>query len=86
MRASHPLTPLLLLDAEWSRLNVKSSPNDSNMVVTRAVDTMSKRTATYAMLGRHQNKGTATTFCSAGATAGPGMGQNGAMLGIRHIF
>lgn len=84
--ASHPLTPALSLDGELSRLDVKNSPNDSTMVVARAVYSFSKRTAAYAMLGRIRNKGTAATSVSAGGTAGPGMSQTGVMFGIRHAF
>jgi predicted porin len=84
--ASYPLTPALTLDAEYSRMDVKASPNDAAMLVARGVYSLSKRTAVYAMAGRINNKGASATSVSAGGTVGAGMGQTGVMTGVRHTF
>ncbi|WP_332745770.1 porin [Hydrogenophaga sp.] len=84
--ASYPLTPALTLDAEYSRMDVKASPNDATMLVARSVYSLSKRTAVYAMVGRIKNKGASATSVSAGGTVGAGMGQTGLMMGVRHTF
>jgi len=84
--ASVPLTTALTLDAEVSRLDVKSSPNDASMLVVRGAYALSRRTAVYAMTGHMRNEGTAAHSLSAGATVGAGMSQSGVMAGIRHTF
>jgi predicted porin len=86
---SYP-TGLWLLDAEYSRLDVKDSPSDSSMLALRAMYNFSKRTAAYLTAGHISNKGSAALSVSAGSVAGaaplPGVGQTGVMLGLRHIF
>jgi predicted porin len=84
--ASIPVTEALSADVELSRLDVKSSPDDSTMVVLRGVYALSKRTAVYAMTGHMRNGGSAAVSLSAGGTVGAGMGQSGLMAGIRHTF
>jgi predicted porin len=84
--ASIPVTTTLTADMEFSKLDVKSSLNDSTMVVLRGVYALSKRTAVYAMAGHMRNAGSAAVSLSAGGAVGAGMGQSGVMAGIRHLF
>lgn len=84
--ASIPVTPLLSIDIELSRLDIKASPSDSTMAVVRGVYNQSKRSAIYAMVGQIRNKGAAAVSLSAGGTVGAGMSQSGVMVGMRHVF
>ncbi|WP_280155122.1 porin [Piscinibacter sp. XHJ-5] len=84
--ASVPVTAALTADMELSKLDVRSSPNDSTMVVLRGVYALSKRTAIYAMAGHLRNEEGAAVSLSAGGTVGVGMSQSGVMAGIRHTF
>lgn len=83
---SYPFTPNFVLDAQLAQLDVRRSDNDSTMAVARATYSFSRRTATYVSLGRIKNDGVAAISLSAGGTVGPGLGQTGLMLGLRHSF
>ncbi|MES2943348.1 MAG: porin [Pseudomonadota bacterium] len=84
--ASYPLMPRLALAAEFHRLDMKGSNNDTDLLVLRGVYELSKRTSVYAMLGIAKNSGTAARSVSSGATVGAGMNQTGVMAGISHSF
>jgi predicted porin len=84
--ASYNFTPALLLTAQASRLNVKNSPNDSNLFVARLAYSLSKRTTVYGMVGHVGNSGAATSVISAGAPIVPGSSQNGVLTGVMHTF
>lgn len=84
--ATHPVTPLVNLDLQVARKDVRSSGNDTNLAVARLTYFLSKRTAVYTAIGRIENNGLAAIALDAGGTSGAGKGQNGAMAGLRHIF
>lgn len=84
--ASHPLSPQLTLDAQLSRLDVKNSADDAQLLATRLVYALSKRSAVYAMAGQMRNRGRSALSLSAGATVGMGMTQSGLAMGMRHVF
>lgn len=83
---NYSFTPLFVLDAQIARLDVKDSPNDTNLYVLRGTYYLSKRTAVYAAAGRATNSGAAAIALSAGATVLMGGSQNGVMVGMRHSF
>lgn len=83
---SYPVMPRLTLAAEFHRLDMKGSSNDTDLLVLRSVYNLSKRSAVYAMLGIGKNAGTAARSVSAGGTVGAGMNQTGLMAGISHSF
>ncbi|GGX93732.1 membrane protein [Pseudoduganella dura] len=83
---SHPLNPLLTLDAQVARKNVKRSGDDTNMAVARLTYYLSTRTALYGALGIMDNDGAAAIALDAGGTAGAGKAQKGIMAGLRHHF
>jgi predicted porin len=81
-----PLSVALVLDAQVARLDVKNSPNDVTLLVTRLTYNLSKRTALYTSLGYQKNGGTSALAIDAGGTVGAGKSQIGVMSGIRHTF
>ncbi|MBO9536635.1 porin [Herbaspirillum sp.] len=83
---SYPFSAALVLDAQISRLDVKNSPNDVNLLVARLTYNLSKRTALYTSVGRITNGGTSAVAIDAGGTVGAGKNQVGVMTGIRHTF
>ncbi|MYM37898.1 porin [Pseudoduganella sp. CY13W] len=83
---SYPLQPLLTLDAQLARKDQKGSDADATLLVARLTYHLSKRTATYASLGRMQNSGASAIALDAGGTVGAGKTQNGLSLGLRHFF
>ena len=84
--ASVPVTPLLVLDAQISRLDVKRSRNDLTLAVARLTYYLSKRTAVYTSVGHMDNEGMSAVPVDAGGTVGAGKNQFGVMTGIRHLF
>ena len=84
--ASHPLSPLVTLDAQVAYRDTKNSSADATMYVVRATYSLSKRTATYAAIGRMKNDGASAVALDAGGTVGVGKTQNGVMTGVRHAF
>jgi predicted porin len=84
--ASYPIAPVLALDAQLSRLDIKNSDNDTTLLAVRLTYGLSKRTAVYGMAGRIKNAGSAAVALDAGGTVGVGMSQSGAMIGLRHTF
>jgi len=83
---SYPFADNLVLDSQFSRLNVKGENNDSTLLVIRATYNLSKRSALYTSLGKIRNAGLAAVAVDAGGTVGVGMSQTGFMTGIRHSF
>jgi predicted porin len=83
---SYPFSAALVLDAQVSRLNVKSSSNDSTLSVARLTYNLSKRTALYSAVGYIKNGGAAAIALDAGGTVGAGKNQLGVMTGLRHMF
>ena len=83
---SYPVSPLLQLDTQVARRNVKASSNDTTMLVARLTYNLSKRTAVYGALGRMKNDGNSAVALDAGGTVGIGKSQNGLMAGLRHSF
>lgn len=84
--ASYPVMPRLTLAAEFHRLDMKGSNNDTDLLVLRGVYDLSKRSAIYATIGLGRNSGTAARSVSSGGAVGPGMNQTGLMVGISHSF
>jgi predicted porin len=83
---SYPLAPRWVLDTQIGRLDVARSPNDSCTTIARISYAFSRRTTTYVSLAHMRNEGKAALSVSAGGTVGPGLGQNGLMIGLRHAF
>ncbi|MRV75024.1 porin [Duganella sp. FT92W] len=83
---SHPLSPLLVLDGQVAYRDLKNSNADVTMYVARLTYLLSKRTATYAAIGRMKNDGASAVALDAGGTVGVGKTQNGVMAGVRHAF
>ena len=79
-----------LFDAQYGRIDFKSSADDASVVAARAMYNLSKRTATYLTVGRLMNRGNATFTIDGGVPTGsaplPGVDQTGFMVGIRHSF
>jgi predicted porin len=84
--ASYPLAPLLRLDGQVARHDVKDSGNDSTLSVLRLTYSLSKRTAVYGSVGHMRNGGTAAIALDAGGTVGVGRDQSGLSAGVRHAF
>ena len=83
---TYPFTPALVFDAQYVKLNVKNSDNDTSQIVGRLTYNLSKRTALYTSVGYLKNSGLAALSIDAGGSVGPGKNQFGAMLGIKHLF
>lgn len=84
--ASYPLAPLLQLDGQVARHDVKASGNDSTLSVLRLTYGLSKRTAVYGSIGHMRNDGMAAIALDAGGTVGVGQNQSGVSVGVRHAF
>lgn len=84
--ASFPLTPVLVLDTQYARHEVKDSGNDSTLTAMRLTNYLSKRTAIYSSLGYMRNSGQAAIALDAGGTVGQGLNQAGLSVGVRHLF
>ncbi len=84
--ASYPLSPVLQLDGQVARHNVKGSANDSTLTAVRLTYHLSKRSAVYASLGHMKNAGAAAIALDAGGSVGAGLSQSGVSAGVRHAF
>ncbi|MYN10656.1 porin [Pseudoduganella aquatica] len=84
--ASYPLSPLMQLDGQLARHDVKGSGNDSTLSVLRLTYFLSRRTAVYTSLGHMKNAGAAAIALDAGGTVGTGLSQSGISAGVRHMF
>ncbi|WP_052494918.1 porin [Cupriavidus basilensis] len=79
------------LDLQYGLLRVRSSPAGASLVALRAMYNLSKRTAVYVTAGRIFNQEKSTLTIDGGNlptsnTPLPGVGQTGAMVGVRHVF
>ncbi len=83
---TYPITFALVLDAQYVKLNVKNSANDTSQIVGRLTYNLSKRTAIYTSIGYLQNSGRAALSIDAGGSVGPGKNQVGVMAGVKHLF
>jgi predicted porin len=80
------VAPLLELDGQVARLDVKDREDDSTLAVLRLTYLLSRRTAVYTSLGHMRNAGNAAIALDAGGTVGAGLNQTGLSVGIRHAF
>nr|WP_321161047.1 porin [Verminephrobacter eiseniae] len=86
---SYPLTPVLILDAQYSQLKFDRSANKATHPVARMTYFLSKRTAVYASVGHITNRGSLALAVSAaqpGSAPVAGGSQNGVGFGLRHSF
>lgn len=83
---SYPISPLLALDTQLSRLSVNDTPKKSTLLAARLTYNLSKRTALYTSLGYMRNEGGAAIPVDAGGAVGAGLNQTGLMTGVRHTF
>jgi len=81
-----PFATTYVLDAQALKLDFKNSANDARLLILRASNNLSKRTAIYLTTGLVSNDGSAAFSASAGGTIGTGMTQTGVMAGMRHLF
>ena len=82
---SHPFGAFVG-DVQIARRDTKNSNNDVDMLVARLTYAMSKRTFVYGAVGRMDNDGASAVALDAGGSVGPGLAQNGVMVGLRHHF
>lgn len=87
--AQYAVTPSLIIDGEAYRDIVQQQDARATMTTIRATYLLSKRTAVYAKAAYLWNSERARFSVSAGGggtTPAPGIGQLGAMVGIRQSF
>jgi predicted porin len=87
--AQYYLTPTFALDGEAYRVVVQQQDARATMTSVRATYFLSKRTAVYGNVAYLWNSARAHYSVSAGGggtTPAPGVGQFGAIVGIRHTF
>jgi len=87
--AQYFVTPALALDGEGYRVIVQQHDTRATMASLRATYFLSKRTAVYGNVAYLWNSAKARYSVSAGGggtTPGAGMGQLGAIVGVRHSF
>lgn len=87
--ASYNVTPALMVDGAFYRLDFKNSDNKANLLALRATYSFSKRTAVYATVGHIANDGTLAISVSGTAPGSlpiAGESQSGVLVGIRHSF
>ena len=89
VNGSYPLTGALTLDAGLIRMVNADQSRSATMAVVRGVYALSKRTALYAQTGYLWNSANAQYSVSGGGggtTPAKGVGQLGAMVGVRTAF
>jgi predicted porin len=87
--ASYFVTPAFVVDGEVFRIINAQHDTRATMGTIRSTYFLTKRTAVYAQVSYLGNSTKASYSVSAGGggtTPAPGMGQTGAMVGIRHAF
>ncbi|GAB2891147.1 porin [Paraburkholderia jirisanensis] len=87
--AQYFVTPALAVDGEAYRIVVNDQDARATLASVRATYWLSKATAVYAKTAYLWNSAHARFSVSAGGggtTPGAGVGQLGAMVGIRHLF
>lgn len=85
----YSLTPKLVLDGQWHRLDFKGSADGATLWAARATYSLSRRTAVYGTWGRIANEGGLALSVSAGAggsAPAPGAAQQAMAVGVRHAF
>ncbi|KVQ61133.1 porin [Burkholderia territorii] len=80
-----------VFDAQISHIRNRSYDADGTLGVLRANYNLSKRTAIYGLLAYMKNSGSRAIYSVSAsslvpAVPAPGVGQAGAMVGIRHMF
>ncbi|WP_110421058.1 porin [Burkholderia vietnamiensis] len=87
--ASYAVKPAFIVDGEGYRIVTSAHDTRATMATLRATYLLSKRPAVYAQSSYLWNSAHARYAVSgggAGTTPGAGMGQLGAMVGVRHMF
>jgi predicted porin len=87
--ASYLVTPFLNLDGGVYRVINHQHDTRATLSTVRVMYFLSKRSAVYAQVAYLANSAHARYGVSsggAGATPGAGMGQTGAIIGLRHLF
>lgn len=87
--ASYPVTPILVLDGQFQRLDFKDGGDRSTLGMVRGTYFLSKRTGVYAQAAHISNGARlAISASSAQPGGGPiaGGAQSALMLGVRHSF
>jgi predicted porin len=87
--AQYSVSNALLLDGEAYRITVKEHDTRASMMTLRATYFLSKNTAVYvkgAYLWNSPNARFSVSAGGGGTTPAAGVGQLGAMVGIRHTF
>ncbi|MCX4176972.1 MULTISPECIES: porin [Paraburkholderia] len=87
--ASYLVTPFLNIDGEVYRVVNKVHDTRATLSTVRVMYLLSKQSAVYtqvAYLGNSAHARYSVSSGGAGATPGAGMGQTGAMVGLRHLF
>jgi predicted porin len=87
--ASYAVTPAFLVDGEVFRIVNSDHDTRATMGTLRTTYLLSKRTAVYAQGSYLANSAKARYSVSGGGggtTPAAGMGQTGAMVGVRHMF
>ena len=87
---SHPITPLLIVDAQVVTLRYRGVTDfNSTLLAVRGSYLLSKRTAVFAQVGHISNDGKAAASVSGGAPGSnpvAGGSQSAINAGIRHSF
>ncbi|MFM0359185.1 porin [Paraburkholderia nemoris] len=83
--------PYISLDAQFGHITVNSNDAGGSVIAVRAMYFLSKGTAVYVTAGHVFNQRNAAFSIDGGvvppaSTPLPGVGQTGAMVGIRHLF
>lgn len=86
--ASYYVTPAFIVDGEAFRIINPEHDTRATLAAFRTTYQLSKRTAVYAQAAYLANSAKARYSVSAGGgtTPGAGVGQTGAMLGVKHLF
>ncbi len=90
LAASYPVARATVVDATYSYLDTNRRGEHAQLLVLRVTQTLSPRTAVYALTGQVRNGAAADYSVSNGTVvpASPGLGksQTGFMVGMRHSF
>ncbi|CAB3664626.1 hypothetical protein LMG24238_01767 [Paraburkholderia sediminicola] len=83
--------PYISLDAQFGHITVNSNDAGGSVIAARAMYFLSKGTSVYVTAGHVFNQRNAAFSIDGGvvppaSTPLPGVGQTGAMVGIRHLF
>jgi predicted porin len=87
--ASYFVTPAFIVDGEFFRIVNSNHDTRATMGTVRTTYLLSKRTAVYAQASYLANSAKARYSVSGGGggtTPAAGVGQTGAMIGVRHSF